>query len=450
MTKFPEGFLWGVSTSAYQIDGAVNEDGRGESIWDQFTHMSGTVSDGSTGDVACDHYHRYPADIDLMAELGIRAYRFSISWPRILPNGTGEVNQAGIDYYNDLIDKLLEKGITPFPTLYHWELPTGLHGMEGWTHRDTAYAFAEFADVCSAAFGDRVKHWITHNEPWCASMLSHQLGMHAPGIRDWAKALMAAHHILLSHGLAVQAIRRNVPDAEIGAAPNYEPAYPADDSNGAREAARIWDGYFIRWFNDPLFGRGYPSDMVHHYKEEGYLPYGLNFVMDGDMATIAEPCDFVGINLYTRHYAKEDELLDVFPFPEHVPLEELTAMNWEIYPQALQDLLCRIWFEYRPKKIYITENGCSYLDHPDDNGRVDDGRRISFLEKHIRAAHNAIQCGVPLAGYFQWSFMDNFEWGHGYTQRFGIVYVDYETQQRYPKDSAFWYRDVIGRNGLEE
>lgn len=450
MKKFPDNFLWGVSTSAYQIEGAVNEDGRGESIWDRFAHTPGKVDDGSTADVACDHYHRYPEDIDLMADLGIQAYRFSISWPRILPNGKGEVNQAGIDYYNDLINKLLEKGITPFPTLYHWELPTGLHGMEGWTQRDTAYAFAEFADVCSAAFGDRVKHWITHNEPWCASMLSHQIGLHAPGIKDWTKALTVAHHILLSHGLAVQAIRRNIPDAEIGAAPNFEPAYPATDSHADREAARIWDGYYIRWFNDPLNGRGYPADMVHYYKERGYLPYGLSFVMDGDMATIAEPCDFVGINMYTRHHSTGDDDIDGFFNSAHLPEEQLTAMKWEIAPDAFRDLLCRIWFEYRPKKIYITENGCSYLDHPDENGRVNDERRINYLQKHINAAHQAMQCGVPLAGYFQWSLMDNYEWSMGYTQRFGIVYVDYETQRRYPKDSAFWYRDVIGRNGLME
>lgn len=445
---FPDGFLWGVATSAYQIEGAWGEDGRTPSIWDTFSHTPGKTKNGATGDVACDHYHRWPEDVALMAELGIQAYRFSVSWPRILPDGRGRVNQKGLDFYGRLVDTLLEAGITPFVTLYHWELPQVLQDEGGWPERDTADAFAKLADVTSRALGDRVTNWITHNEPWCTSLLSHQVGVHAPGWTDWHAALRAAHTVLLSHGLAVERIRVNVPDAEVGIAINFEPATPASPSPGDTQAAQLWDGYYFRWFVDALYGRYYPADMVHYYTQQGYLPHGLDFVQDGDMETIAAPLDFFGVNYYTRHIAQAGESLDA---PRSVPNPgaEYTAMGWEVHPDSFYKLLNRLYFEYQMPKLYVTENGCSYLDEPDEDGRIHDQKRIEYLRGHLTAVHRAIQNGVPIAGYLQWSFMDNYEWAEGYSQRFGIVYVDYETQQRLPKDSAFWYRDVIQRNGLE-
>lgn len=448
--QFPPDFAWGVATSAYQIEGAWNEDGRGESIWDRFVHTPGKVEDGSTGDVACDHYHRWPEDVAIMRSLGISHYRFSVSWPRILPEGRGRVNQQGLDHYGRLVDGLLEAGITPFLTLYHWELPQALQDEGGWPARPTAEAFAELADVTSRFLGDRVNNWITHNEPWCASMLSHQVGVHAPGWQDWTAALTAAHHLLLSHGLAVERLRANVPESQVGIALNFEPATPASPSPADFHAARIWEGYYSRWYLDPIYGRHYPADMVAHHTKKGRLPRGLDFVHDGDLALIAVPTDFLGINNYTRHVARDESDPDNLPqtvFP--APAAELTEMGWEVYPLALYNLLNRLHFEYQIPKLYVTENGCSYLDDPDENGRVDDQRRIDYLRQHLIAVHGAIQNGAPVAGYLQWSLLDNFEWARGYTQRFGIVYVDYETQTRMLKDSAYWYRDVIAANGFE-
>ncbi|MFZ0544677.1 MAG: GH1 family beta-glucosidase [Candidatus Promineifilaceae bacterium] len=446
---FPENFLWGVATSAYQIEGAWDEDGKGESIWDRFSHLPGNIKDGTTADVACDHYHLWPQDIALMKELGIQAYRFSISWPRILPQGRGKVNQAGLDYYGRLVDGLLEAGIVPFVTLYHWDLPQAVQDEGGWPARGTAEAFADYADLVSRSLGDRVTNWITHNEPWCASLLSYQAGEHAPGLKDPYLALKAAHHLLLSHGLAVPVIRRNSPGAEVGITLNFEDAVPASPSAADYNAARLWEGYFFRWFLDPIYGRHYPADMVAEYEARGYLPDGMDFVKEGDMDTIAVQTDFMGVNYYTRQVSRDREMAENLPPTVfRAPDSELTEMGWEVYPEGLFHLLNRFHFEYRIPKLYITENGCSYMDGPDENGRVADQRRIAYLEGHLNAVARAIDNGVPVAGYMQWSFMDNFEWAWGYQQRFGIVYVDYETQKRYPKDSAFWYRDVIARNGL--
>jgi beta-glucosidase len=447
---FPENFAWGVASSAYQIEGAWNEDGRGISIWDQFVHAPGNVKDGSTGDVACDHYHRWPEDVAIMKSLGIRWYRFSISWPRILPNGRGRINQKGLDHYSRLIDGLLEAGITPLPTLYHWELPVALQETGGWPERETASAFADLADVASRHIGDRARHWITHNEPWCSSMLGYQVGVHAPGWRNCYAALRSAHHLLLSHALAVQSIRANVPDAKIGIALNFEPAVPASSGPADYHATRRWDGYYFRWFLDPLYGRRYPADIVHHYMHKGHLPNGLDFVDEGDFDIIAEPTDFLGVNYYTHHIARETSDQEyqeqgIFSAPTH----NQTEMGWDINPEALYNLLNRLYFEYGIPNLFVTENGCSYLDGPDKNGRVADQLRIAYLSDHLIAVHRAIQNGVPVAGYLQWTLLDNFEWSLGYTQRFGIVYVNFDDQRRILKDSAFWYRDVIAANGLE-
>ncbi len=445
--QFPDGFVWGVATSAYQIEGGWDEDGRTPSIWDTFAKTPGKTKNGATGDVACDHYHRWPEDIALMKELGIQAYRLSVSWPRILPDGQGQINQKGLDFYSRLVDGLLAADITPFITLYHWELPQVLQNAGGWPERKTVNAFAELADVTSRALGDRVTNWITHNEPWCTSLLSYQVGVHAPGGQDWTAALAASHHVLLSHGLAAERIRANVPDAEVGIAINFDPGTPASPSPDDYHAARLWEGYFFRWFIDPLYGRHYPADMVHHYIQQDHLPNGLDFVQDGDMDMIATPLDFLGVNYYTRHIAQASERPDEHHAVPN-PGAEYTEMNWEVHPESFYKLLNRLYLEYNIPKLYITENGCSYMDGPDENGRVHDQKRIDYLEGHLTAVHHAIQNGVPVAGYLQWSLLDNFEWAEGYAQRFGIVYVDYATQKRYPKDSAFWYRDVINRNGL--
>lgn len=447
---FPPHFLWGVATSSHQIEGAWQEDGKGESIWDRFSHTPGRISDKSTGDIACDHYHRWPEDIRLMQDLGLTAYRFSIAWPRILPAGRGQVNQAGLDFYSRLVDGLLEAGIKPFATLYHWDLPQALQDEGGWPARATAEAFVEYADVVSRGLGDRVQHWITHNEPWCISFLSHQIGEHAPGHQSWAEAFAAAHHILLSHGWAVPILRRNSPEAEVGITLNFSYPSPASASEADRSLAREFDGYFNRWFLDPIYGRRYPADKVHFYTEQcGFLPQGLDFVRPGDYEAIAAPTDFLGVNYYTREVFRNTVAPDNLPQQVfRAPASELTDMGWEVYPDGLYRFLNRLHFEYQIPKLYLTENGVSYADGPDAEGRVRDQRRIDFLAAHFAAAHRAIQGGVPLAGYFVWSLLDNFEWAHGYRQRFGLVWVDFATQQRLPKDSALWYRDVIARNGL--
>ena len=447
---FPEGFLWGTATSSYQIEGAWQEDGKGESIWDRFAHTPGKVLDGQTGDTACDHYHRWPDDVALMSSLGMQAYRFSIAWPGILPQGTGTVNQAGLDFYSRLVDGLLEAGIVPFVTLYHWDLPQAIQDRGGWTARLSVDAFVEYADVTSRHLGDRVNYWITHNEPWCASFLSYQIGEHAPGWQSWPAAIVASHHTLLSHGLAVPVIRANSAAAEVGITLNFTHYDAASESESDRRRQRQADGNFNRWFLDPLYGRHYPADMVADFAAAGYLPDGLAFVEEGDLDAIAVKTDFLGVNYYTREITRDEHDQENWPQERFkAPLPERTAMDWEIYPEGFYALLNRLHFEYRAPKLYITENGCAYSDGPDSDGETDDQARVDYLRRHFVAAHRAIQNGVPLAGYFVWSFLDNFEWAWGYSQRFGLVWVDYQTQERLPKASAKWYADVIARNGLD-
>jgi beta-glucosidase len=449
MREFPEGFFWGAATSSYQIEGAWAEDGKGESIWDRFSHTPGRIEDGSTGDIACDHYHGWPEDVALMSSLGLQAYRFSLSWPRVLPAGRGRVNQAGLDFYDRLVDGLLEAGIAPFATLYHWDLPQVLQDEGGWAARSTAEAFAEYADVVSRRLGDRVKHWITHHDPFVAAFTGHVEGRHAPGLHDFPAALAAAHHLLLSHGWAVPVIRHHSPAAEVGIALNLSPAVPASSSPADRRAAREFDGVVQRWFVDPLYGRDYPADVVAAFLARGHLPGGLAHVQEGDPDAIAVPTDFLGVNYYFRQVLRDELALDNQPRTVFVaPESEWTDMGWEVYPEGLYETLCRLHFEYRPTKLYVTENGASYGDGPDAAGRVSDERRIAYLRDHLAAAHRAVQAGVPLSGYFVWSLLDNFEWARGYTQRFGLVWVDFQTQQRVLKDSALWYKAVIAKNGL--
>ena len=447
---FPPGFLWGAATSSYQIEGAWNLDGKGESIWDRFAHTAGNVKNGDSGDVACDHYHRWQSDIQLMKEIGLKAYRFSIAWPRVLPTGRGQIDRAGLDFYDRLVDALLEAGITPFVTLYHWDLPQALEDEGGWPARSTAEAFVEYADAVSGSLGDRVAHWITHNEPEVAANQGYATGRHAPGRRDLGQSLRASHHLLLSHGWAVQAIRSNSPQAEVGIALNTSWIMAVSNSQADLEAARQRDGQLVRWYSDPLYGRGYPADIVSHYQASGGLPDGLEFVQTGDMQTIAVPTDFLGINYYTREVVRSSALGDtpqqVYPAPKDD--QRWTAIGWEVYPDGLSAILARLYFNYQPPKLYVTENGASYPESPGADGRVQDSRRRDYLRAHFSAAHGAIQAGVPLAGYFVWSLLDNFEWSYGYSQRFGIIWVDFETQRRVLKDSALWYRQVISENGF--
>lgn len=444
--SFPGDFVWGAATAAYQIEGAVSEDGRSESIWDRFSHTSGKTVNGETGDVACDHYHRWQSDIQLMQTLGMNAYRFSVAWPRILPDGRGRVNEAGLAFYDRLVDGLLDAGIVPWVTLYHWDLPQVLEDAGGWTNRATAEAFAEYADVLSRRLGDRVKHWITLNEPWCSAFLGYQHGVHAPGHTNLAEAVQASHTLLLGHGLAVPVLRRNSPGAKVGITLNLTHAYPASDSAADRAAAHRVDGYLNRWWLDPLYGRGgYPQDMLALYGDAAPKTEAADF------EAIAAPTDFLGINFYTPSFVRDDPDNPFLQTSDQPPPNlEYTAMEWAVYPQGLTDLLQKVDRDYPVGELYITENGAAYPDEPpqtiDGVSRVADQQRTSYYTKHLAAAYNAIEAGVPLKGYFAWSLMDNFEWAFGYTKRFGIVYVDYATQQRVIKDSGHWYSRLIRRS----
>jgi len=443
LQKFPDNFLWGTATASYQIEGAVKADGRGKSIWDVFSHTPGKILNNDNGDVACDHYYRWQEDIQLMKSLGYKAYRFSIAWPRILPEGRGRINQPGLDFYSRLVDGLLEAGIQPLATLYHWDLPTALENA--WLNRSVVDAFAEYTSVVAHLLGDRVKTWFTINEPWCASHLSYTFGEHAPGMTDRSKGILAAHHVLLAHGVAVRELRKAVPDAQIGIVPNMSPIHNDPDAPVSNDLIRFMDGELIRWFTDPIFGRGYPKDMLEDYVRMGVLEsIEPDFIQPGDMDLIAQETDLLGINYYTRQFisaksnGQHNENRDV---PK-------TEMGWELYPQGLYELLERINREYHPKQLMVTENGASYSDGPDETGRVRDQRRIDYLQTHIEMVWQAIQTGIPVTAYLQWSLLDNFEWARGYSQRFGAIYVDYETQKRTIKDSAWWFSDVIKRNGL--
>jgi beta-glucosidase len=452
MLRFPDGFLWGAATSAYQIEGGVAEGGRGVSIWDTFCQSEGKVFQGHTGDVACDHYHRYAEDIELMRSLGLHAYRFSIAWPRVLPEGKGKINQQGLDFYERLVDALLAAGIQPFATLYHWDLPQALQDAGGWANRETVGAFCEYADAVSRHLGDRVKNWSTHNEPWVVAFSGHQFGCLAPGIKDLANALQVAHHLLLSHGESVPMLRGNgSAGTQVGISLNLIPVEPASTAEADVAAARRKDGYLNRWFLDPLYKGSYPEDMLDFYGELAPV------VQRGDMARIAAPLDFLGVNYYMRNVVQDDPQSPVVQTRQVIPDgAEITEMGWEVYPQGLYDLLTRLHADYHPPAIYITENGAAFPDEATPDGRVFDPRRIAYLDAHLRQAHRAIQActehsrrdGVPLKGYFVWSLLDNFEWSHGYSKRFGFVYVFYPTQQRIVKKSGHWYRQVIERNGL--
>ena len=435
---FPPNFVWGVSTAAYQIEGAAHEDGRGTSIWDTFSHTPGKVLNGDTGDVACDHYHRWREDLALLSELGVGAYRFSIAWPRIFPTGSGKPNLAGLDWYDRLVDALLAAGIQPWPTLYHWDLPQPLEDAGGWPARTTADAFARFAEAVGRRLGDRVKTWMTLNEPWCSAFLGYFLGEHAPGKRDLSAALAASHTLLLGHGRAVEVLRTTSPGASVGIVLNPTHVEPASPNEEDVAAARRVDGFLNRWFLDPLYGRGYPSDMLEYFGEHFATPSA------SDLQLIATPIDIIGVNYYRPSIVRADSgsaFLDAADVLQ--PDDTVTQMGWLVQPRGLTQLLLRLHRDYPVKRLAITENGAAYADAAVLDGRVHDPERTHYLADHIAAAGQAVAAGVPLMGYFAWSFLDNLEWAKGYTNRFGLVYVDYPTQRRVLKDSGRWYRSLI-------
>ena len=429
-------FTWGVSTSSYQIEGAANEDGRGQSIWDTFCKVPGKVVNFDNGDMACDHYHRYKEDLDLMKWMGVKAYRFSVAWPRVIPDGVGRVNEMGLDFYDRLIDSLLEREIAPWLTMYHWDLPEALQLHGGWNNREIVEWFGEYSEVLTSRFGDRVKNWMTLNEPLCSAWLGHLYGDMAPGIKDLQTALNVSHNLLMSHGLACQVIRSNVSEANVGIVINVTPAVPATDSQEDGNAAQLADGFDNRWFLDPVFGRSYPADVIDAL---GASPE----IHSGDMKLIAQDLDFLGVNFYSRQTVAADQNSKPLPI-RSVNRENVkrTAMNWEVHPQAFEEILLRISKEYSPKAIYITENGSAWNDEV-INGEIIDDERIDYLVRHLDAMRSARDRGAPILGYFAWSFLDNFEWAYGYEKRFGLIYVDYKTQKRTPKKSAFFYRQLL-------
>ena len=443
--KFPPGFVWGAATAAYQIEGAWDEDGKGENIWDRFSHTPGKIDNADSGDIACNHYHHWREDIQLMKDMGLQAYRFSISWARLIPEGRGGVNQPGIDFYSQLVDNLLENEIEPYVTLYHWDLPQALQDQGGWPARSTAEAFVEYADLVSRRLGDRVRNWMTLNEPFVSAWVGYMEGRHAPGHQDVDEMLAAAHHLLLAHGWTVPVIRANVPDSQVGIVLNLSGKVPASNSFADRASAWREDGILNRWYLDPLAGRGYPLDIVEHYRRP------MDFIHANDMESIAVSTDFLGVNFYTRGVVRseavpeaENESRTVFVNPNP------TEMGWEVYPEGLYEILGRIHFDYKYPKIYITENGAAYPDTVNEQKQVDDPLRIAYIMGHLKSVSKAIEAGVPVKGYFAWSLMDNFEWSFGYTKRFGLIYVDFETQKRILKSSAKWYRSVVQSNEVIE
>jgi beta-glucosidase len=443
--EFPEDFLWGAATASYQIEGAWDEGGKGESIWDRFSHTPGKIKNGDTGDVACDHYHRFKDDVALMKELKLKGYRFSISWPRILPEGAGRVEQRGIDFYSSLVDELLDAGITPLPTLYHWDLPQALDDKGGWTSRDVAGWFGDYAQVVAKNLGDRLDMLTTFNEPGIFSTLGYLLGDHAPGIADPLKYFAVSHHINLAHGAAVQAIRAESPKTKVGAVLQLPPMHPSSESEDDKRAARVMDCLMNLWYAEPVLIGRYPEDFLELIKS-------LVPIQDGDMEKIYQPLDFAGLNLYTRTFAKHDPEVPLLEanvdFTRRVAGADYTAMGWEVYPESIYQSLMRFKNEWGDPEVYITENGAAFRDEV-VNGGVNDQKRIDYFKAYLEQVRRAMDEGVKVKGYFAWSFMDNFEWALGFSKRFGLIYTDYETLKRIPKASAFWYRELIENGSYE-
>ncbi|MCC6213910.1 MAG: beta-glucosidase [Polyangiaceae bacterium] len=443
--QFPEGFVWGAATAAYQIEGGAHEGGRGESIWDRFSHTPGKVSHGDTGDVACDHFHRYAGDVAMMRELGLGAYRFSVAWPRVQPSGKGPPHPAGLDFYSRLVDALLEAGIAPMATLYHWDLPQALQDEGGFASRDVAGWFADYAGVVARALGDRLRWIVTLNEPQIFGLFGYVVGTHAPGVQDFVGYPRVAHHINLAHGEAVRAVRAERARLPVGIAMQTPPMHPRSASAEDAAAARRFDAFFNRYFLDPVLLGAYPPELL-----ELLSPLGVRYPEE-DLAVIAQPLDFVGVNNYTRYFVRhhpETPLLEALADEHHrIDGARYTDMGWEIRPDALGEVLDRLRADYGNPVVYVTENGAAFAD-PVADGQVHDADRVAFLRGYLARLHRAIADGARVRGYFVWSWLDNFEWAHGYSKRFGLVHVDYPTQRRTPKDSARWYAEVARRNAL--
>ena len=433
---FPPDFVWGVATSAFQIEGAASAEGKGPSIWDSFCRQPGAIADASTGDTACNHYHRMPADLDIIQALGVDAYRFSVSWPRVRPSGAGNWNAAGLDFYDRLVDGLLARDIAPYLTLNHWDLPEALQQRGGWAGRDTVHRFVEYALGMAARLGDRVAAITTHNEPWVMAVLGHETGSFAPGLRSRATAAQVSHHLLLSHGLALQALRAQGCSADLGIVLNLAPLHPATAAPADHAKARLEDGKLVRWYMDPLFRGSYPADVLADLGPDAPR------TEPGDLQAICTPMDFLGINYYSRTVVSAQGPWDV-----HCGGREITDMGWEVYPEGLTELLLRLHHDYPVPPIYVTENGGAFQDRL-IAGRVDDHQRTDYIARHIAAVGDAMRQGVRMGGYMVWSLLDNFEWASGYEKRFGIVHVDYASQQRTLKDSALWYRDFLQRQKI--
>ncbi|MFL5708173.1 MAG: GH1 family beta-glucosidase [Chloroflexota bacterium] len=432
--RFPTDFTWGFAASAYQIEGAAAEDGRGASIWDTFSRKPGAIADGTTGDIACDHYHRYPDDVRLMADLGAKAYRFSISWPRVLPTGTGAINQPGLDFYQRLVDALLDAGVRPMVNLFHWDLPQALQDRGGFANPEVVDWFTDYSALVASRLGDRVTDWMTFNEPAVFAFLGHADGIHAPGITDWPTAIRVADNEIRAHAAASQAIRAHVRDARIGVAMDVNQVAPATDSERDRVAAAAWSAARDAWFLDPLFGRGYPALGLEVHRDAGHLD-GIELAVPpaGDL-------DYLGLNYYRRDsVSTRSDLLFDWEIGA-VAGSEQTQMDWHVAPDGLRDTLMDLHRTYAPREIVITENGAAYPDAVEGDGEVHDVRRRDYLARHIAAAADALDAGVPLTGYYAWSVLDNYEWSLGYSRRFGLVHVDFDTQRRTPKDSARWYQ----------
>jgi beta-glucosidase len=438
---FPRDFVWGAATAAYQIEGAVGEDGRGKSIWDTFAHTPGMIENGDTGDIACDHYHRWQEDIDLMKAIQLDAYRFSIAWSRIMPEGRGKVNQAGLDFYSRLVDGLLEAGITPYITLYHWDLPQALQDEGGgWQRRGIVDDYLAYADVMSRALGDRVQHWTTFNEPWVFSWSGYYFGEDAPGWKGGVRAaLTTTHHALLAHGKALSILRANVRDARVGIVLDMNMAEPATDRPEDAAAAARFNGFQNRWYLDPLFKGSYPADMLALYGDQ------VPDIHDGDLEAIHVPMDYLGVNFYRRSVMTAGEEVPPVNYQRVSPEGDYTEMGWEVSPHGLYDILKFVHDHYDVPALYVTENGAAFQDEVSADNRIHDVRRVDYLERHFAQAHRAIADGIPLKGYFVWSLLDNFEWAIGYRARFGLIYVDYATRQRIIKDSGYYLAQVAGQ-----
>ncbi len=430
---FPQHFKWGVATSSFQIEGAHDSDGKGPSIWDTFCDTEGKIADASNGHVACEHYTRWPEDVELITSLGVNAYRFSMSWPRVQPDGQGAWNEAGFAFYDQLIAALEQRGIELHLTLNHWDLPQSLQDQGGWANREVCTHFTRYATEVARRFGRRVHSICTHNEPWVIAILGYEQGIFAPGIQSRKQAMQAVHHLLLSHGMALQAMRELGLTTAMGIVLNLSPIYPASDDPQDVSKARLDDGLILRLYMDALFKGVYPQDVIEHLGADGPQP------QPGDLATIAQNNDFLGVNYYTRNFSSCGNPWDVASTGNTV-----TDMGWEVYPHGLTELLCRLHNDYQPKRLWVTENGAAFKDQL-VNGVVDDAQRLAYIRDHIAATYDAMAQGVPVGAYFAWSLMDNFEWASGYAKRFGLVHVDFETQKRTLKNSALWYRNFLSK-----